>query len=284
MFVGHPHNYISGQIAMKFEVRQADSIKGVMAQFGGANQSFDDISFNVYSDANGLPGAQVSNVSLPLLARRLHSKSANGTETFKGIDVPVLYEFARPIQLPVGTYWISIDQRGETGLELAATGESMGMRTMLVQAELDNNATISALRAPMGNRGMQLLLDRRLKVPLDHELYGRVYENNNIYAYKNGLNSGNLWQPFMPTIGQVAYPHLNHVGSLSPLNRNSYQTFTRGTWAPIMAPYFGVRTVIASDATQLCPDDIIGGDDDGGLAINIVSFSGYGKRDGIQLA
>jgi hypothetical protein len=36
---------------------------------------------------------------------------------------------------------------------------------------------------------MQLLVDKRFRSPINDGEYGRVYENNNIYAYKNTLGS-----------------------------------------------------------------------------------------------
>jgi hypothetical protein len=105
IILGYPGpDYISGQLAMKFEMFAADSIRGFRANFARANQAFDDISFNVYADANGMPGAPISNPQLPLMGRRLMAKAPNGTETFVGTDNPVLYQLATPIRLERGVY------------------------------------------------------------------------------------------------------------------------------------------------------------------------------------
>jgi hypothetical protein len=91
---------------------------------------------------------------------------------------------------------MSIDQRGQSGLHLAGSGESMGMRTMLVEAQSMQNyggeiSRISQYRGVMGNSGIQLLVDKRLRVPVTNNTYGRVYVNNNIFAFRNILNGNN---------------------------------------------------------------------------------------------
>jgi hypothetical protein len=91
---------------VKFEVFSADSIRGFKAQFSKMNQTFDDISFNIYQNAAGIPGPPIQNHGnqLPFFARRLMAKAPNGTETFRGTDATVLYELATPIRLERGTY------------------------------------------------------------------------------------------------------------------------------------------------------------------------------------
>lgn len=73
--------YASGQIAMKFELSADDTIRSVRTKFGKANAAFDDISFNIYQDVNGLPGQQVQSNALPMYAHRMQNRAANGTET-----------------------------------------------------------------------------------------------------------------------------------------------------------------------------------------------------------
>lgn len=285
---GYPSShFVSGQIAMKFELTAADTLKGVRVAFAAANQAFDDISFNVYGNfttsdgvdvpqVNNLPGVQL------LYARRMLSKTANGVEST--VPTPlgefVLYEFPTPIRLERGKYWISIDQRGETGLELAAVGEAMGMRTMLVHSLQTRNAggTLGDIGV-LGGSGIQIMVDRRFRVPANRHIEGRpsnttnrVYINNNVFAYRNVLNGGNSWNPFMPTSGHVAYAHLDHYGRLA----NGFNTFTRGTWAPLMKPYFGPKTVAFDNNIYPCPDDAY-------ISIEVVNFDGYVRNNAIDL-
>jgi hypothetical protein len=281
---GYPSyaGYASGQIAMKFEMSAEDTITGVRAKFAEANQAFDDISFNVYVDNNGLPGTQVDNPNLPLFARRLQAKTALGAETYTAPGEFVNYEFTQPIRLQKGTYWISIDQRGETGLELAATGQSMGMRTMLVSAETRNLGGTAGNVAVLGENGIQLMLDKRFRTPTNDATYGRVYVNNNVFAYRNILNSG-AWHEFMPTSGGVAYAHLDHIGTLpagSPTNFQ-FRSFTRGTWMPLFQPVFGLKTISLDPEFHPCPD--LAGDTTN-VAIEISSFDGYTRNGGVELS
>ena len=291
---GPIYSPISGQIAVKFELTSVDSIRGVRAQFAKANQAFDDISFNIYRNISrgkigDIPGALVEDASLPLIARRLLAKSANGTESrIPVVDNDVLYEFSSPIRLEAGTYWVSIDQRGETGLELAATGQSMGMRTMKIymeQRDIEGVARVNEL----GRLGTQLLLDKRLRVPatgadrteMNNMGFENVYLNNNIFAYKNILGSGNEWQPFMPTEGQVAYAHLDHYGNLaSPASGGGFNTFSRGTWMPALKPYFGPKTISPDENTYPCADDEENGPP---MSVEITSFVSNIRNSAIEL-
>jgi len=65
----------------------------------------------------------------------------------------------------------------------------MGMRTMLIDSYYTENYGGEISGTPivvLGRNGLQLLVDKRLRVPINNE-YGRVYVNNNVYAYKNIL-------------------------------------------------------------------------------------------------
>ena len=209
-YPGPINGVLSGQIAMKFVLSASDTIRGFKANFAKANQAFDDISFAVYNDAGGRPGTAVGNT---LYARRLLAKNSDGIESRDPVvEKYVLYELPEGEGIPLnkGTYWIAIAQRGETGLELSASGQRMAMRTSVVQA---------AKNGVLGGAGIQHMVDKRLRVPTMHPTYGYVYQNNNIFAFENILNSNN-WTQFMPTQGQVAYAHFDHYGTrANPQNR-----------------------------------------------------------------
>lgn len=273
---------VSGQIAVKFELTVADTLRGVRAMFARANQAFDDISFHVYADADGVPGNIISNDAVPLYAKRLLAKSANGTVSNQPVvDDYVQYEFSKPIRLEKGIYWVSIDQRGETGLELAASAESMGMRTTLIDARQSTVPGIGGIGV-LGNNGIQLLVDKRFRIPTNDKDFGRIYVNNNVFAYKNVLGSANQWRPFMPTRGHVAFAHLDHFGELSSSGspNNSFKTFTRGTWMPLIKPYFGFKAITLDTAKYPCPDDI---EKPGNVSVEITAFDGYVRNNAIEL-
>jgi len=70
--MGYPnHPYISGQIAVKFELTTPDSIRGIRVSFAKMNQAFDDISFHIYTDGNGVPSSPITHPAVPLFGRRL---------------------------------------------------------------------------------------------------------------------------------------------------------------------------------------------------------------------
>jgi hypothetical protein len=87
----------------------------------------------------------------------------------------------------------------------------------------------------------------------------------------------------MPTVGNIGYPHLNHYGMLpSEYNDNfvgGYKTFTRGTYAPIMSPYFGFRTIDRDNAYYPCDES----DDEVTKAIEITSFNGFVRSGAVEL-
>lgn len=267
-YPGDGGGYLAGQIAIKFEVVARDSIRGLKAKFARANQAFDDISINIYKDQNGVPGG---NTLATLYARRLLNKRANGSEGTEPLfNADVLYEFPQPIALDKGTYWASIDQRGETGLELAATDEAMGMKTTFIQAERSGSLAAT---------GYQFLIEKRLRVPTNDSKYGRVYVNNNIFAYRNVIDGTYPWTKFMPTQGPIGYAHLDHYGKLYAA-LNNYNTFTRGTWQPLIKPYFGLKTIVRDTAKHPCPDD----KGSGWLSVEVTSFDAIIRNGGIELA
>lgn len=269
-YPGPSEGVYSGQIAVKFTLSASDTIKGFQAYFTEANQAFDDISFAVYrNSSDDSPANQVGGT---LYARRLLAKNIAGVEsTEPKVGEFVQYELPVGIALEKGTYWASIAQRGETGLELGASGQRMAMRTMFVSAEMDGT---------LGNRGIQLLVDKTLRVPKVDKNFGTVYVNNNIFAFENILNSGE-WTKFMPTVGQVAYAHYDHYGR----NMDGYRTLSRGTWMPLLRPYFGRKTVEEDTARYPCPDDISGsgGNIDSIIPVEIVYFYGNSRNNTIEI-
>ncbi|MBQ6269166.1 MAG: T9SS type A sorting domain-containing protein [Bacteroidetes bacterium] len=257
---------LSGQIAMKITLSASDSLQGFKAMFAEANQAFDDISFAVYRDANDVPGTQVGKT---LYARRLLSKTAAGVEATEPVlNKYVSYELPTKIALDKGTYWIAIAQRGETGIELAASAQRMAMRTMYVYA---------AQNGTLGSVGIQIMVDPNLRVQSTDKTYGTIYKNNNIFAFENVLGSNN-WTQFMPTTGQVAYAHYDHFGH----NDDMYRTLSRGTWLPLLRPYFGKKTIQEDETRYPCDDDISGGGQPVS-PVEIVAFTGNVRNNAIEL-
>jgi hypothetical protein len=75
-----------------------------------------------------------------------------------------------------------------------------------------------------------LLIDKALR-----RRQGLALVNDNPFAYQNTYGSG-TWGEFVPTVGPVAYAHLNYTGQIG-----FYYTRSRGSWIPLVRPYFGQR-------------------------------------------
>lgn len=133
----------------------------------------------------------------------------------------VTYLLAEPVVLAPGEYWATVLQAGTEGYELGASETRMGMVTTLYS----DIPTFG-----IGNR--TLMIDKNFR----SRARSGALLNDNRFAYELTGGSGD-WVPFMPTIGNPGYPHLNAEGvSLG------YPTFTRGTWIPMLRPYFGTRS------------------------------------------
>jgi len=95
--------------------------------------------------------------------------------------------------------------------------------------------------------------------------------NENFFAFENTKGSGN-WTPFMPTIGNPAYGHLDHFGRTD--GDGMTYTLTRGTWIPMLRPYFGtLKNSGYGTETIICPP----------IPIELSAFEGYSRANGIEL-
>ncbi len=229
---GYSGGSSSGQIAMKFELNQRDTVYGYKAYFGGY-QSFDDISLALYIDA-GLPSTQIPGS----LIYKFRGYDDVRQDAFW--DEYVTYLLPEPVVLDAGTYWMAIGQLCETGFELGASKTRMGMR--ITSVSIPEPLTAGG---EVGKLGYNLLIDKTLRCP---DTSGH-YVNSNIFAYRNGKDSSDKWFSFMPTIGNPGFAHLHHFGT-SPADAKTL-TLTRGTWIPLIRPYFGT-----SHLTDVAENDI----------------------------
>ncbi|MFN3270036.1 MAG: hypothetical protein ACK42G_05575, partial [Candidatus Kapaibacteriota bacterium] len=218
--VGYEGGNGSGQIAMRFTLQQQDTIYGYQAFFGEQNQSPDYIAFSIYTGKDQ-PTSLVANSTMYTLR----------AWDFEGDSVAVnrylTYRLTKPIILQSGTYWMAIAQLGETGMELGASKYRMGMRitSIYIPPPITSGG-------PVGGSGYHLMIEkdfRKLSSTLN-------LVNDNVFAFENTRGSGN-WVQFMPTIGNPGYAHLHHFG-ISPAD-NQTATLSRGTWVPLIRPYFG---------------------------------------------
>lgn len=214
----------SGQLAVRFRLRAQDTVYGYMAFFGSLNQDFNYVSFSLYRGGTIpqtlIPGSRISRTRgfgdtlVYEQGRPVWRALADGV-----YDRFSFYILPQPVILPAGDYWVAVAQRGSVGFELGASKSRMGMVTT-------NVSTIPQA----GVQNYQLMIDKALRVR-----QGLALVNDNIAAAQNTLDAGQ-WIPFMPTVGMVAYPHLNYVGQVG-----FYQTRSRGTWLPLVRPYLGER-------------------------------------------
>jgi len=226
----------SGQIAMKFELLASDTIYGYQAFWGDRNQSADDISFAIYTDASGLQPS-VMNGSSEIFRQR-------GVDDLSGQDhkwntyVTSLLPKGQPIILNQGTYWMAVAQLGETGFELGGREYNMGMRT--------TNFYINPNNGTEGTSNYSMMIEKNYRRVNSYD--NTQLLNNNFFAAENTKGSGS-WMQFMPSVGNPAYAHMDGAGT-SPNDGTTY-TAARGTWLPMIHPYFGPRSYgKPSDAYQ----------------------------------
>jgi hypothetical protein len=245
----------SGQIAMKFTLNQRDTVYGYNAFFGPLNQAFDDISLAIYRDANG-PSMMVQNS----LVYKFRGFDDIRRDAFW--DEYVTYLLPQPLVLDAGTYWMAIGQLGETGLELGASKTRVGMRITSVYIPPPVFMT-----SPVGGSGYHLVIDK------DFRRFNNTGNliNDNKFALENSRGSGQ-WAQFMPTIGNPAYAHLHHFGT-SPADGYTL-TLSRGTWIPMIRPYFGERSYGSDMGYYPCADDI---------PVELTYFDGIPRNSSIEL-
>lgn len=228
---GYIGGSISGSIAMKFELVNADTIYGFQAYFGTINQAPDAIALAIHRDAGGNnPGAIITNS----LTYKYRGKDDIRKDLFFGeyVDFNLTDNNSgkiTPLVLPAGTYWASISQMGETGLELGASKSRMGMRTMIVSIP----APIY-LSKPVGGSGSSFLIHKELR---QFNSSGN-FVNNNLFAVENSRGSGQ-WLGFMPSVGNPAYAHLHHFGTIE--DGGNTLTLNRGGWIPMIRPSLGIK-------------------------------------------
>jgi hypothetical protein len=225
-----------GQIAMKFELFEKDTMYGYQGYYSSSNDAQDDILYRTYkNDTNNLPGDMLENSKLMVnklwdYIKKEHSKERYNTALFK-----------TPLILESGIYWISVRQRGETGLNLGGSRDRMGMMITNYSDEL-----------PLGSKSTCLFINKSLR-ELDDK--GNLI-NKTIFAYNNSLDNDSAWVSFSPTVGNPAYAHLNHLGQ-NIIKGDSTKTYTRGTYTPMLRPYFGTRHLINSKNEEIVKKDVI---------------------------
>ncbi len=259
---GYVGGSISGSIAMKFELSNADTIFGFQAYFGTINQAPDAITFAVHRDAGNNPGAIINNS----LIYRVRGRDDYRKDFFFGqyVDYQLTDNVNKPAPLVLssGTYWISISQLGETGLELGASKSRMGMKTMVVGIP----APIY-IPKPVGGPGSSFLIHKEFR---NLNTSGSLV-NNNFFSVENSRGSGQ-WLGFSPSTGNPAFSHLHHFGTIQ--DGGNTLTLTRGGWMPMIRPSLGVKGFETKINYIVCSDEI---------PVELTTFKGASRNNGIDL-
>lgn len=250
---------MTGEIAMKFELFQADTIHGFNAFFGGQNLAEDQISYQIYKDVGSfVPSNEVD--ATELVKYRGHDDKTGNIEFDK--YTTYLYNTVgsgrTSVVLPVGTYWVGVTQRTFNGFMLGASKTRSGMRTTLIYSPDPTQDSY------LGDGGHPLIIDKNFRVT---NINGSLINNNCFAAKTNAASSS--WVQFFPTTGNPAYAHLDHFGNVGPSG-----VLARGSWIPLLRPYFGNRKNTVPFTTQDC---------DNPIAVEVFGFKGQARTNTVDL-
>lgn len=211
-------NY-SGSFAARFTVVARDTIRGYQAYFASGNSQPDRILYSLYraySHQNAWPDTAVR-------ATRVYARRGEGVPvrppmfpeelTFDGY---VTYMLPTPYLAEPGEYFVTVSQLGPTGIALGGSADRQGQVTTIV----DTASTPLGL----GNRSM----------PAHPEMLAQRF------WFETRSESGTWNQMLQPTTNP-GFPHLTYDGR----EGTGVATFSRGSWIPMIRPYFGPRSSTA---------------------------------------
>lgn len=257
---GFRTGYGSGEISMKFTLNNPDTLRGYQAYFASLNASPEWIQFRLLDDNGQLPGQnEIANSKIIAQRMRFYINGEIQDDLFP--NMYVTYVLDEPIPLPRGAYWVAISQLNQTGLELGASSDRMGMRVL--------NWFQNPTNGVWGESGNVLLLDKQFRTEINNKLF-----NQNFFAYSNLVQSGG-WVPFTPPIGNPAFGRWNHNGMIPPIAMSPIYTLSTGSFIPMLRPWFGPKAHgEAADEFEWCPDDI---------PVEMINFAGEVRKGGIDL-
>lgn len=226
----------SGTFAMQFRILTRDTIRGFQAFYGSANSAPDNILYSIYkqpagSSVNASPQKIPANPDLGLVnstrtyARRGEGIPANKRTTNPGpfyFDEYVIYELDEPYVVDPGIYYVTVAQLAQTGLELGGNTYRQGQ-------------VITVLDVAGAGAG-------------NFNIAGHPEMAQTRFWYETTTES-ETWSPMLTTIGNPGYPHLDIAG----VNPAGFATFQRGSWVPMIRPYFGYK---GSAACEVLPVEL----------------------------
>jgi hypothetical protein len=222
----------SGSFAMQFRILTRDTVRGFKAYYGAANQSPDIILYQLYKQAANASLSSPPALSGAIKATRRYARRGEGTPDFAtgnqyNFDQYVTYQLDTPYVVDPGIYFATVSQLAQTGLELGGDASRMGQVT-----------TIRSDGPPPGIGNYS--------IPAYPEFNPAKPNGADRFWYEITAESGG-WNPMLTTVGNPGYPHLTWTGGL-PIT-----TYTRGSWIPMIRPYFGVK---ASGACTVEPVEL----------------------------
>jgi len=240
---------------MKFNLYQSDTIYGYKC-YWVAGCYLKDIAFTLNYSQNDLPSSRIVNNSL------IYSYTGwDDIEDDILWDQYITHLLPEPIALSPGEYWMVVGQLSDESFNIGGSKFRMAMKTTSIYIPRPYYKETQLV----GEQGMSLMIDKRFRRGNNT---GNLI-NDNRFAYENTRGSGQ-WKQFMPTIGNPGYAHLHHFG-LS--NADNYTlTLTRGTWIPMIRPYFGER----SSGYDMRFDDCY-------IPVELINFDGLSYEKGIEL-
>lgn len=216
----------SGTFATQFEILTRDTIRGFQAYYGSANSSQDNVMYTIYKQPAGTsvdaaPQKLPQNRNIGLLevtrtyARRGEGRPADPTTTAEGPfywDEYVVFDLDTALVVDPGIYFVTVAQLGQTGIELGANNFRQGQ--------------VQTIWDPAGGGA------GNVNVAAHPEMRNRTR-----FWFETTSESGS-WNPMLTTIGNPGYPHLDFRG----LNPFGFPTYQRGSWIPMLRPYFGYKS------------------------------------------
>ncbi len=205
----------SGTFAMQFRILTRDTVRGFQAFFGAANQSQDNILYSIYkqpagTNVNNPPSGQ------PVAVTRAYAQRGEGLVDFPVpgkryyFDQYVTYLLDTAYVVEPGIYFATVAQLGQTGLELGGDASRQAQIT-----------TIASPGPPLGVGNYSIAAHPEMR--------------QNRFWYEVTTESGG-WNPMLTLTNNPGYPHLNYTGQVQIIN-----TYTRGSWIPMIRPYFGYK-------------------------------------------
>lgn len=207
----------SGSFSMQFRILTRDTIRGFQAYFAAANSSPDYVQYSIYKQpasatVGQAPNSQGQIASTVTTARRGEGIPQRQSSKQFNYDQFVTYMLDTALVVDPGLYFVTVSQLGQTGLELGGDASRMGQVTTIVSAG-----------PPPGIGNYSIAAHPEFRQPL--------------FFYEQTAGS-NTWFPMINIVGNPGFPHLNYRGDVPPL---PVSTYTRGSWIPMIRPYFGVK-------------------------------------------